>query len=414
MSAALGVAASVASGLANGSWNLPTKPDAPGWAYAGRVWAWENIWLVANLMIPCFNTAVVLLVIGPETLRAIYDAATPAQMWSIVVPSLGWGWGGVGFGQAIKRLGVALGTSIVMGIIVVIGTALPAIMRAEHLSPAQAAGAALGVALGIAGFVLGGAAGMSRDAHRAAAAGEPAAADAAAAADDDVVAVAVVEVTARDDPDPDPAASDRSDAFAKRAEETETSSPPLPSPAPSPTPAPANTFWGSMGWCVVGGVLSSMLQFAFVFGGALVEDAERRGVPETASAMPVWLLCFLFNAVGHCSYAASELRANGTWRLFFAASRAETFRATRLCALMAVAMPLHIHLYGVGAAMMGDSGAVFAWPLVMCATVFTAQSWSVVLREFEGAPEEAKRRNAASLAMLVASVAVVGVTGAGG
>ena len=173
MSAALGVAASVASGLANGSWNLPTKPDAPAWAYAGRVWAWENIWLVANLMIPCFNTAVVLLVIGPETLRAIYDAATPAQMWSIVVPSLGWGWGGVGFGQAIKRLGVALGTSIVMGIIVVIGTALPAIMRAEHLSPAQAAGAALGVALGIAGFVLGGAAGMSRDAHRAAAAGEP-------------------------------------------------------------------------------------------------------------------------------------------------------------------------------------------------------------------------------------------------
>ena len=170
MSAALGVAASVASGLANGSWNLPTKPDAPAWAYAGRVWAWENIWLVANLMIPCFNTAVVLLVIGPETLRAIYDAATPAQMWSIVVPSLGWGWGGVGFGQAIKRLGVALGTSIVMGIIVVIGTALPAIMRAEHLSPAQAAGAALGVALGIAGFVLGGAAGMSRDAHRAAAA----------------------------------------------------------------------------------------------------------------------------------------------------------------------------------------------------------------------------------------------------
>ena len=352
MSAALGVAASVASGLANGSWNLPTKPDAPAWAYAGRVWAWENIWLVANLMIPCFNTAVVLLVIGPETLRAIYDAATPAQMWSIVVPSLGWGWGGVGFGQAIKRLGVALGTSIVMGIIVVIGTALPAIrVRAENLSPAQAAGAALGVALGIAGFVLGGAAGMSRDAHRAAAAGEPAAAAAAAAADDDV-AVAVVEVTARDDPDPDPSASDRSDAGAKRAEETETPPPPAP---PGPRPRPANTFWGSMGWCVVGGVLSSMLQFAFVFGGALVEDAERRGVPETASAMPVWLLCFLFNAVGHCSYAASELRANGTWRLFFAVPRGD-FPATRLCALMAVAMPLHIHLYGVGAAMMGDSG----------------------------------------------------------
>lgn len=392
MSAALGVAASVASGLANGSWNLPTKPDAPGWAYAGRVWAWENIWLVANLMIPCFNTAVVLLVIGPETLRAIYDAATPAQMWSIVVPSLGWGWGGVGFGQAIKRLGVALGTSIVMGIIVVIGTALPAILDADELTATQASGVALGVALGVAGFVAGGRAGLLRD----------------RALEKEKETHVDVEVVDHARPD-DVVAKAGLGGVKDRGGDAK-----LRDSASGVKGSSSDSFWVSILWCLAGGVLSSMLQFAFVFGGALVEDAERRGVPETASAMPVWLLCFLFNAVGHCSYAASELRANGTWRLFFAASRAETFRATRLCALMAVAMPLHIHLYGVGAAMMGDSGAVFAWPLVMCATVFTAQSWSVVLREFEGAPEEAKRRNAASLAMLVASVAVVGVTGAGG
>ena len=45
------------SGLANGSWNLPTKPDAPRSVYAGSVWAWENIWFVANALIPVFNTA---------------------------------------------------------------------------------------------------------------------------------------------------------------------------------------------------------------------------------------------------------------------------------------------------------------------------------------------------------------------
>ena len=173
MAAAAGVVAAVCSGLANGSWNLPTKPDAPKSVYAGKVWAWENIWMVragrpgthvarrarlpdtrpsrsrrvtptqpdvrapsptvtqvANVMIPVFNTVFVLAVVGPRTLGAVYAAAEPAQMAAIIVPSIFWGFGGVGFGQSIKRLGVALGTSIVMGIIVVIGTALPAIMDA--------------------------------------------------------------------------------------------------------------------------------------------------------------------------------------------------------------------------------------------------------------------------------------------
>ena len=118
MAAAAGVACAVCSGLANGSWNLPTKPDAPRSVYAGTVWAWENIWFVANVLIPVFNTIFVLSVVGVDVLREIFNEAEPKHLLAIVIPSLAWGWGGVGFGQAIKRLGVALGTSIVMGIIV--------------------------------------------------------------------------------------------------------------------------------------------------------------------------------------------------------------------------------------------------------------------------------------------------------
>ena len=65
--------------------------------------------------------------------------------------SIFWGFGGVGFGQAIKRIGVALGTSVVMGIIVVIGTTLPAIT--SELSTTQAVGTTVGVLLGIAAEV---------------------------------------------------------------------------------------------------------------------------------------------------------------------------------------------------------------------------------------------------------------------
>ena len=52
---------------------------------------------------------------------------------------------------------------------------------------------------------------------------------------------------------------------------------------------------------------------------------------------------------------------------------------------------------------------MFAWPLVMSATVFTAQTWSVVLKEFDGAPRAAKRWNEGSLCLLVSSVVVVAV-----
>ena len=415
MAAALGVAAAVCSGLANGSWNLPTKPDAPRSVYAGSVWAWENIWFVANALIPVFNTVVVLAVVGGDVLSEVFVDAEPRHLWAICVPSLAWGWGGVGFGQAIKRLGVALGTSIVMGIIVVIGTALPAVLGADELTATQASGVALGVALGVAGFVAGGRAGLLRDQARSQGAEER-------AVDPEVDVELVEPATTRDDakatdaPEPEPRLGGvRKTQNASRE---------------SRDAVPSDSFWVSMLWCLAGGVLSSMLQFSFVLGGAVVDLAKRKGVSDAAAAMPVWLLCFACNAFGHLAYSGYLLRANDTWRLFFVSTktvtgtdegramrrdasneRRVTLHAVFMCALMALAMPFHIHTYGVAAVLLGPTGAVFAWPLVMSATVFTAQTWSVVLKEFDGAPRAAKRWNEASLCLLVSSVVVVAVTG---
>ena len=407
MSAALGVAAAVCSGLANGSWNLPTKPDAPRSVYAGTVWAWENIWFVANVLIPIFNTALVLAVVGPAVLSEVFAEAEPRHLWAICVPSLAWGWGGVGFGQAIKRLGVALGTSIVMGIIVVLGTALPAILDADELTATQASGVALGVALGVAGFVAGGRAGLLRD----------------QALENEKETHVDVELVDHARPDDVVAKKKAGLGGVKDARDAPRES--------SSSGSSSDSFWVSILWCLAGGVLSSMLQFSFVFGGAVVDLAKRKGVPDAAATMPVWLLCFACNAFGHLAYSGYLLRANGTWRRFFVStdvmekesdasdagapktknSWGLTLHAVFMCALMAAAMPFHIHTYGIAATLLGKTGAVFAWPVVMSATVFTAQTWSVVLREFEGAPTIAKRWNAGSLCLLVSSVVVVAVTG---
>ena len=365
--AAVGTISAVAAGLLNGSWNLPTKPDAPRLVNAALYWEWEQIWLVANVLIVIFNTFLVLGVVGAGTLGDVYRGASSGELGSICAFSLLWGFGGVGYGQAIKRVGMALGTSIVMAQIVCIGTVLPLAFSAADMTTQEIVGSVVGVLLACAGFAMSSRAGLLRDAGD--------------------------EAGGR--------------ARGSRASTTTTAAVDVEDPVKG---ASRSTFVESMAWCVAGGVLSSMLQFSFVFGGGLVDVAEERGVAKEASAMPVWMLCFLFNSVGHVFYASWLLKANDTWRKFRSTPARDWAHGGVMCALIAVAFTAHIHLYGLGAAKMGSSGAVFAWPLVMSSTVFTAQVWSLVLGEWTDASLEARVANWASLGLLVAAVAVVALT----
>lgn len=366
--AAVGAISAVAAGLLNGSWNLPTKPDAPRLVNAALYWEWEQIWLVANVLIVIFNTFLVLGMVGAGTLGDVYRGASSGELGSICAFSLLWGFGGVGYGQAIKRVGMALGTSIVMAQIVCIGTVLPLAFSAADMTTQEIIGSVVGVLLACAGFAMSSRAGLLRDA------GDEAGGRARGSRASTTTTAAVVDVE-----DPVKGAS-------------------------------RSTFVESMAWCVAGGVLSSMLQFSFVFGGGLVDDAEERGVAKEASAMPVWMLCFIFNSFGHVFYASWLLKANDTWRKFRSTPARDWAHGGVMCALIAVAFTAHIHLYGLGAAKMGSSGAVFAWPLVMSSTVFTAQVWSLVLGEWTDASLEARVANWASLSLLVAAVAVVALT----
>ena len=164
--AAVGAVAAVAAGLLNGSWNLPTKPDAPRLVNAAMYWEWEQIWLVANVLIVVFNTFLVLGVVGASTLGDVYGGASVGELGSICAFSLLWGFGGVGYGQAIKRVGMALGTSIVMAQIVCIGTLLPLVLALEagDMSTQEIVGSVAGVLLACAGFAMSSRAGLLRDA----------------------------------------------------------------------------------------------------------------------------------------------------------------------------------------------------------------------------------------------------------
>jgi hypothetical protein len=146
----VGILLSIASGLVNGTWNLPTKPDAPNLFRACRgQWAWENVWLVAQLLTPLVCSFTVLCFVPLSELAVIYSQTNTSALRAIVGFGLVWGIGGVGFGMAIKTAGIALGTALCMGIILTIGTLLPIFMGASRMSTAQIAGTGLGVIIGV-------------------------------------------------------------------------------------------------------------------------------------------------------------------------------------------------------------------------------------------------------------------------
>jgi L-rhamnose-H+ transport protein len=92
-----------------------------------RHWAWENIWLAWSLIaLALFPIWLVTLTI-PHPI-ALYRQSNIAVLISVCLSGLVWGIGQVLFGLGIKRVGVALGFAIVIGLAAVVGSLVPLIM----------------------------------------------------------------------------------------------------------------------------------------------------------------------------------------------------------------------------------------------------------------------------------------------
>lgn len=117
--AVLGFLTILVAGVMNGSFAVPMK-----WT---RHWAWENIWLAWSLIaLVLFPVLMVSLAI-PHSL-SLYRQSDPAILAWVCLSGVAWGAGQVLFGLGIKRVGMALGFAIVIGLAAVVGSLLPLIM----------------------------------------------------------------------------------------------------------------------------------------------------------------------------------------------------------------------------------------------------------------------------------------------
>ena len=106
----------VAGGVLTGIFAFPMKRLTE--------WQWENIWFAYS----CFGFVLVpLLVVGATVshMGAVYHSVTSGCLLAVLGSGYAWGWGSALFGVGIKRLGMGLGFSLILGITTVLGALAP-------------------------------------------------------------------------------------------------------------------------------------------------------------------------------------------------------------------------------------------------------------------------------------------------
>jgi hypothetical protein len=135
--------------------------------------------------------------------------------------------------------------------------------------------------------------------------------------------------------------------------------------------------------CIVAGLCSSLLQFAFIFGREIIQIAEKDGsTPKGGSAAIIWLFAISIGSIpsifyGICS-SSNEIPLKSIWL-------SPCWRHLAIC-ITSIAWLSHIHSYGLSANVLLPKkfAASIAWPTMMTASVVTGMALSMCLGEWKG------------------------------
>ncbi|MGQ9919477.1 MAG: L-rhamnose/proton symporter RhaT [Bryobacteraceae bacterium] len=305
-------------------------------------WKWENTWLIYSISGLVVLPLLLAWITVPSFTGAV-AAASPATLALIVACGVGWGAGSTLFGVAIDRVGMALTFAIVLGITSSLGSLLPLLIQnPEELFSRRGQILLAGLALVIAGILLCSKAGALRERNQ--------------------------------------------------------------NPQPSQGARRGGAFTGFL-ICIASGVLSPALNFGFVFGEPLKQEAVRLGARADFAGNALWALALAGGFFVNAGYAVYLLGKNRTWSAYSGADARAWYWAG--AALMGFLWYMGVSIYGMGAAAMGRLGGVLGWPIFMSTVIILANVWGAVTGEWKGAGAQAMRLMGAGVAILVAAIAVI-------
>lgn len=353
MGAILGVIFHFIGGFASGSFYIPYKKV--------KGWAWESYWIIGGLFSWLIVPPLAAWLTIPDFGSIISSADVSVHKWTYIMGIL-WGIGGLTYGLGVRYLGVALGSSIILGLCSVFGSLVPSIYYdffpeagkdtiSILFSERWGQFVLLGLLVCVIGIILCGKAGAMKD--------------------------------------KDLAGAQASDANKE--------------------------FKIGLGLfvAIVSGILSACFSFGIEAGKPMAEVANQAW----KSANPAEKGEFLYaNNVTYVVLLWGGLTTNFIWCMILNA-RNRTFknytdRKTPLSknylfsAIAGTTWFLQFFFYGMGESKLGNGAS--SWILHMAFIILIANAWGLVLNEWKGVTRKTKNTIIAGIAVILLSVLIVG------
>lgn len=128
MNALAGVLFHFIGGFASGSFYVPYKKV--------KGWSWESMWILGGLFSWILVPPLAAYITIPNFMDIIRETAGTTIGYTFLFGML-WGVGGLTFGLGIRYLGVSLGSSIMLGLSMVLGALMPAFYYFVNPSPGK-------------------------------------------------------------------------------------------------------------------------------------------------------------------------------------------------------------------------------------------------------------------------------------
>jgi len=314
-----------------------------------KQWSWESYWLVqgifAWILFPILGASVALAPVNAP-LSEIFGAGGAIK--SVIYGAL-WGVGGLTFGLSMRYLGVALGQSLSLGTCSAFGTLIPAILP-QFFPGAKPLSALLviGVAIAIAGIAIIGYAGALKS-------------------------------------------QNMSEEEKKKA---------------------VKDFALKKGLiiAIVAGVMSACFALGLESGSPITKLLLGKGVNPLFAGLPVVMLCTFGGFITNAAYCIQQNIVNKTGKDYIKVNKGIFVNNLLFCALAGFLWYFQWVGFEAGKSFMPENSVVlaFSWSILMSLNVLFSNVWGIILKEWKGAGKKTVVVLALGLAVLIASVIVVG------
>jgi L-rhamnose-H+ transport protein len=174
-------------------------------------------------------------------------------------------------------------------------------------------------------------------------------------------------------------------------------------------PSARGSLAGGIVIAVAAGILSSLPNIGMAFAGQVIATAVARGVAPGLAANAVWALFFTAGFSVNAAYCFYRMARERNISLLWSA---DTIRNLDLTALMGLLWIGSFYAYGTGAGRLGPLGPVVGWPLFIASSILVGNLVGIWRGEWQGAPRTARALLNGGLAVLLAAVGLIAVSGA--